>query len=80
MYTSCHVLSKCGNDDRARRATEILCWDLSVPWSITRPLKKRCEIIKRKNWSSIFTDPNSDGNIGTTSLEELPTVGKVLDP
>ena len=40
LYAFCNILGKFGDGYGARRTTKILCWDLSAPLSITRPLKK----------------------------------------
>ena len=80
LYAFCHILGEFGNGYGARRATEILCWDLSAPLSITWPLKKRCETMKKK-WSNVLTNLESDGNAGSTTLEhDLLTVDEVPDP
>lgn len=80
LYAFCNILGEFGDGYGARRATEILCWDLSAPLSVTRPLTKRYEAMKRRTGARL-TDLKSDGNTRTTTLEhDLLTVHKVLDP
>ena len=81
LYTFCYILGEFGNCNGARRATEILGWDLSAPLSITRPLnKKRCEAMNKEK-TRVLTDLEPDGNAGSTTLKHnLLTVDKILDP
>lgn len=51
----CHILGEFGDGYGTRRATEILCWDLSAPLSITRPLKKsNVRQLKKKETGAMY--------------------------
>ena len=47
LYAFRNILGEFGNSYGARRATEILCWDLSAPLSVTWPLKKKRKDVRR---------------------------------